>query len=592
MSAFKRAPSFISCVVRVLVVCVPFVIAAGIGALPANADTATTFSGPLQPGYSADPDIVYYGGYYYELFNRGVGNVITIRKAPSLGLLSNAWNTTVYTADINTGCCDIGFGGFLFHYSNHWYIYDNGDDGNINNSVQFVLQSSGDDPMGPYSYAGSFAGAGPHSSSYALSPFVANGQLYAFSTSNGEGTANNSIYIATMSSPTALSSSWTLISQPASSGWECANSRCIDEGGSVNIHNGTIYALFSAGGFESPDYCVGMLTASATANLTSASSWTKSSGCVFSRSDTTGVWGPGSMTWFKSPDGTEDWVAYHGKTKNAVDSSGTDRQITAERVTWDGSGQPVFGSPAGFSASVTLPSGDPGHTIGSGPITYVPGGLTDVSVGPDGTVVGVAPDNRVWEYTGTGSLPWTEITGKALTRVAVRSASDIWGLASDGSIWRYTGSWNQIAGGAIDISAGADGTVWATASSGGTWQWTGGTSSADWTANWTLVPGSAPGGASLLVQASGKSASDLWGVAGNGNIWHYDGSTWTQISGSLTWVSEGSDGTVYGANSYGDTWRYNGSGWTQGSGPLTQVAVGSATNIWGVDSHTNIWRTD
>jgi GH43 family beta-xylosidase len=684
------------------------VIFAAIGGVP-SAFADNTFSGPLVSGYSADPDVVYYNGYYYMLYNQGIDSAVTIRKATSLGLLASSPNITVYTADSQTQGL-IGYGGFFFHYNSHWYIYDN--EFSVSPNRAFVLESSGDDPTGPYSFAGDLAGPGPGNNSYVNDAVNVGGQLYSIQTADSP--SGHGLYIAKMSNPTTVSSSFTLISDPTNA-WECGGGTCIDEGGSIVVRNGTVFDIFSAGVYLSADYCVGLLTASASADLTQASAWTKSSGCVFSRNNATGEYGPGSMTWFTSPDGSQNWVAYHVKTTTGA--TGSDRQITAKQVTWDGSGNPVFGSPIALGTAITLPSGDPGsgastyqaengtvtdaqirssssasggeyvggidnsdssvaftvnaatsgtyainvfyangwssagthnlsvnggspivvnypvtgqwgsfsssqyvtvtvnlnagsntltfshatnyaeldaitvNTGSGGSFTQVPGGLIDVSVGSDGTVVGVAPDDRVWEYTGVGSLPWTEITGKSITRVAVRSANDIWGLASDGSIWRYTGTWNQIAGGAVDIAAGADGSVWATASSGGTWQWTGGTSSTNWPTNWSLVTGSAPGGNSLLVEASGKSSSDLWGVASNGNIWHYDGSSWTQISGTLTWVSEGSDGTVYGVNSAGQTWKYNGSGWTQVNMSLTQISVGTATNIWGVDNQTQIWKT-
>src|SRR5258706_202248 len=92
---------------------------AGISLTPASpaAANTTTFTGPLQPGYSADPDVVYYNGNYYELYNQGIDSAITIREATSLGLLAGAPNTTVYTADSQTGG-NIGWGGFCFHYNN------------------------------------------------------------------------------------------------------------------------------------------------------------------------------------------------------------------------------------------------------------------------------------------------------------------------------------------------------------------------------------------------------------------------------------------------------------------------------------------
>jgi GH43 family beta-xylosidase len=678
----------------------------------ASPQTASSFSGPIVPNYSADPDAVFYNGNYYLLYNQGLDNAITVRRATSLGLLNSSPNITVYTADSQTNGF-IGYGGFFFHYSSHWYIYDN--EFAASPYRAFVLQSSGDDPIGPYTFLADLAGPGPGNNSYVNSAVLVNSQLYSIQTAdspNGHG-----LYIATMSNPWTVSSGFTLISNPTN-GWENG----IDEGGSFRIRGNTIYDIFSAGVFQDPSYCVGLLTASTGANLLQASSWTKSSGCVFSSNPSGGVYGPGSMTWFSSPDGTQDWVAYHGKTNSGSVSGGTDRRINAKQVTWDGSGNPVFGSPLALSTYAGLPSGDTGYPVweaesaiitdaqvrssgsasgaayvggidnadssvslqvsetsagsysfrvyfangwtaaaahnltvngsspqtvtypitgswgtfpnanfvtvtvsltsgnnsmtfqhasnyaeldkiepvvgggtgGTGALTQVAGGANNISVGADGTVIAVAPDNRVWRYTGSGSLPWTEITGGLLTRVAVRSANDLWGRATNGTIWRYNGSsWSNIAGNGTDIAAGADGSVWRTDPIG-TYAWTGGTSTTDPNVNWTLVSGSSPSGAALVNQVSGKSPTDIWGVDSSTRIWHYNGTAWKQVAGGLIWVSEGADGTVEGTAPDDRVWLYTGSGslpWTERPGPLAQLSVGTISNLWGVDSSTNIFRT-
>lgn len=131
---------------------------------------------------------------------------------------------------------------------------------------------------------------------------------------------------------------------------------------------------------------------------------------------------------------------------------------------------------------------------------YQETGRGNVSVGADGTVIGVTPDGRVFRYTGTDPQARTEIPGKLLTRAAVQSANDIWGRAPDGTIWRYTGGgWAQIAGNGIDIAAGSDGTVWRTDATG-TYKWTGQTSTTDPAVNWALVPGSSLNGIARLVE--------------------------------------------------------------------------------------------
>ena len=86
---------------------------------------------------------------------------------------------------------------------------------------------------------------------------------------------------------------------------------------------------------------------------------------MFSRDDAFGTYGPGSMTWFKSPDGSQDWVAFHVKTTTANDFSGDDRRLEVKQVTWNGS-TPVLGTPLQLNASYSLPTADPG-TVDSAP---------------------------------------------------------------------------------------------------------------------------------------------------------------------------------------------------------------------------------
>ncbi|MEO7908943.1 MAG: CBM35 domain-containing protein, partial [Roseiflexaceae bacterium] len=80
----------------------------------------------------------------------------------------------------------------------------------------------------------------------------------------------------------------------------------------------------------------------------------KSSGCVFSKRDT--AYGPGHNSFTKSPDNTEDWLVYHANTVSG--SSWGGRSIRAQKFTWDGSGNPVFGTPAAIYDPIPLPSGE------------------------------------------------------------------------------------------------------------------------------------------------------------------------------------------------------------------------------------------
>ena len=68
--------------------------------------------------------------------------------------------------------------------------------------------------------------------------------------------------------------------------------------------------VYSASACWGPDYKLGLLTLTGTDPLNPAH-WTKKSTPVFQRNDANGVFAPGHNGFFKSPDGTEDWIVYH-----------------------------------------------------------------------------------------------------------------------------------------------------------------------------------------------------------------------------------------------------------------------------------------
>jgi len=82
--------------------------------------------------------------------------------------------------------------------------------------------------------------------------------------------------------------------------------------------NGKTFIVCSAGHCPTPDYKLGMLTYNGTGDPLDSASWVKSPNPVFQRSNANGVYGPGHNGFFKSPDGTEDWIVYHAHFGTAV----------------------------------------------------------------------------------------------------------------------------------------------------------------------------------------------------------------------------------------------------------------------------------
>jgi GH43 family beta-xylosidase len=68
------------------------------------------------------------------------------------------------------------------------------------------------------------------------------------------------------------------------------------------------------------------------------------------------VYGPGHNSFFRSPDGKEDWIAYHAKTGTA--RTFADRTARAQRFTWNPDGTPNFGKPLPLDAEIKEPSGE------------------------------------------------------------------------------------------------------------------------------------------------------------------------------------------------------------------------------------------
>ena len=71
-----------------------------------------------------------------------------------------------------------------------------------------------------------------------------------------------------------------------------------------------------------------------------------------------GAFGPGHATFFKSPDQTELWCAYHAMKKHNENCTYDRRYLNVQRVDFDESGFPVMGVAIGNSADITPPSGE------------------------------------------------------------------------------------------------------------------------------------------------------------------------------------------------------------------------------------------
>ncbi len=313
---------------------------------------------PLNPYGGADPWLTYYDGNYY-LAATTWASEWTMRKSPTLAGLKTAEPVQIYFETDPSRCCNFWAPEFRLFAGDdgqpHWYFYYTaGTAGTYDHQHPHVLESEGDDPLGPYHYKSSLLS--PEDESWAIDGSVLDldGALYFLFSAFTDGP--QSIYIAPMSNPWTISGERVLLSQPTYA-WELSGNP-VNEGPVALQHDGTTFVVFSASACTTPDYKLGMLTLTGDDPLDRAS-WVKRSEPVFQRSDANDVYGPGHNGFFTSPDGTEDWIVYH-----AVDFAGGAcdgrRTTRVQRFAWNADGTPNFGVPVSTDTVIAAPSGDLG----------------------------------------------------------------------------------------------------------------------------------------------------------------------------------------------------------------------------------------
>jgi GH43 family beta-xylosidase len=343
-----------------------------------------TFQNPLNLDHGSDPWMLYYNGYYYlaaTTWSATASPGLTMKKAASINALITASPVTVWSDPTPSRCCN--YWAPEFHLLNgpdsvRWYMYYvGGPSACCDYQRIWVLESSGTDPMGPYSFKGQVT---DYTGGWMIDPTVASidGNLYLiFSAFTG---SLQSLYIAPMSDPTTVSGDRVLISVPTLN-WEMS-AHPVNEGPEILQHNGTTFLIYSASFCGTPDYKLGMLTLTGN-NPLIAKSWTKDPNPVFQRNDANGIYGPGHNGFFKSPDGTEDWIVYHANT-SVSGGCDTNRTTRIQKFTWNADGTPNFGVPLALSAVLTLPSGDPDA---GGPMA-TPAPTSDSATTVDSSVTG------------------------------------------------------------------------------------------------------------------------------------------------------------------------------------------------------------
>ena len=421
--------------------------------LMGSAQAANTgFRNPLDS--SADPYLSFYQGNYY--LAEAVNNVLTMRRAPTLGGLLAATPKVVFRPVDPAANKDVWAPSFVI-LNDRIYLYYTASNGVDEQHRMYALESTlsvsgGATPDGDYNLMGKVFDASNDIWAIDGLPAQINGALY-FVWSGRNGGTYNQLMIAPMSNPWTIKSARTYI--PASG--SCPEVR---EAPAILQRNQRTFLVYSTCDTHKPDYSLWMLSLNDGQDPLVASNWHQYPNAVFARNDATGVFGPGSNNFFKSPDGTEDWIAYHGK--NTAASTVDGRTARAQKFGWNPDGTPNFGQPLAAGATQNVPSGD----VGGGPVAINDTDTGALATGaisaPGGQCVDVAAQNsnngtpvQLWTCNGTAAQQWS-VPGDGTLR-ALGKCLDIVGNGTANSakleLWECNGvggqQWIPQANGAL-----------------------------------------------------------------------------------------------------------------------------------------------
>lgn len=318
-------------------------------------ETGATFSNPLLTS-GPDPWVIQKDDWYYVTHTTGKN--LRLYRTKKMSDLRAAEVKTVWTPPA-TGMNSKQIWAPELHFlEGKWYFYYAADDGLNENHRMWVLENSAADP-----FSGQWVDRGElelPGDKWAIdgTAFEHNGSLY-YLWSGWEGDVNGrqDIYISKLADPATAEGNRVLLSKPEHDWEKAGGTPTINEAPQFLRTEDKLFIIYSASGCWTDDYKLGMLSAPATSDPMDPNAWTKHSEPIFEKNISGQAFGPGHNSFFKSPDGTEDWILYHANPQPGQGCGGN-RSPRMQKFTWTADGFPDFGEPVALGAALELPSGE------------------------------------------------------------------------------------------------------------------------------------------------------------------------------------------------------------------------------------------
>ncbi len=322
---------------------------------PPPSTTGATFTNPIING--ADPYIYQKDGFYYFMVTQG--NSVKLWKTKNVSELSTALSTTVYFPTSGAPDSKNVWAPEINFLDGKWYIYYTAGDGADINQRTWVLENANADPMsGTWQAKGQIYSANTNFWAIDGDVMEFGGNRYFLWSGRPNqlsGDLTQNIYIAKMKNPWTLEGNATKISTPTYS-WE-KNGFGVNEGPEFLLNGNKAFVVFSASYCGTDEYALGLLTLKDGGDPLNSQDWTKSTQPVFTKNPQGSAFGPGHNSFFKSSDGTENWLIYHANSLPGQ-GCGNNRNVRIQKFTFNSDGSPNLGSPVEAGLKIPKPSGE------------------------------------------------------------------------------------------------------------------------------------------------------------------------------------------------------------------------------------------
>nr|WP_294897227.1 glycoside hydrolase family 43 protein [uncultured Pedobacter sp.] len=347
--------------IGLLVLLLPFVLAgsckkSGSSKTPVVVPPAanTTFTNPIIKG--GDPYVTQKDGYYY--FMETIGDQIKIWKTKNMSMVGSMPSVTVFDPPTGVNSQNM-WAPELNFLDGKWYLYYTAGDGTDISQRTWVAENASADPtLGTFVDKGRLFTANTNFWAIDGDVMEYNGSRYFLWAGRPDLTNSNktqNLYIAKMTNPWTLEGDATMLSFPLYS-WE-KNGFGVNEGPEFLLNGTKAFVVYSASYCGTDDYCLGLLSLRENGNPLLATDWIKKSDPVFTKAPQNNAYGPGHNSFFKSPDGTENWIIYHANSY-AGEGCGNNRFTRMQKFVFNADGSPNFGSPVATGLKITKPAGE------------------------------------------------------------------------------------------------------------------------------------------------------------------------------------------------------------------------------------------